>query len=133
MASPAPGGHSAPFSVRVGARSGGLRCGGRATAGLVSASRAVPGIEQAAFFWTAPAVVRVNGSVTIPFRYPRRLLFQTHDPNNPQSFNGWFCERCCWSVRLTEVSRARRVQQLFAQHDCEEFAQAHWKPPQTSG
>ncbi len=63
----------------------------------------------------------------LQFRYPRRLVFQTLDASRPDSFNGWYCERCCWSVRLTETYRALHVNELFAVHDCETFAAANWK------
>jgi hypothetical protein len=69
----------------------------------------------------------------VTFRYPRRLVFQMRDAARPESFNGWYCERCCWSIRLTDIDRAPRVNELFHEHDCDTFALAHWTPPPDEG
>jgi hypothetical protein len=62
----------------------------------------------------------------VNFQYPRRLVFQVGNTSNPETFNGWSCERCCWHIRLTDIDLARKVEQLFAEHDCQRFAQENW-------
>lgn len=61
------------------------------------------------------------------FRYGRQLVFKMSE-----GFKGWFCERCCWSVRLPPLgperdATATGVQQMFEAHDCEAFAQQNWR------
>lgn len=44
---------------------------------------------------------------------------------------GWFCERCCWHIRLdtepTLVQHSVDAKAKFDAHDCAEFARQNWK------
>jgi hypothetical protein len=47
----------------------------------------------------------------------RRLKFVVSE-----QLNGWICERCGWSVRLSDVTAKTNVHLLFDAHDCASFA-----------
>jgi hypothetical protein len=44
---------------------------------------------------------------------------------------GWFCERCCWHIKLgsapTKADHSIKTQEEFDTHDCEKYAREHWK------
>ena len=60
------------------------------------------------------------------WQYERRLVFVA-----TPTWLGWFCERCCWHIKLgslpTQREQTGEAQQQFEAHDCEKFALEHWK------
>ena len=61
------------------------------------------------------------------WKHERRLIFLMSP-----GWAGWFCERCCWSRQLPADARARdavakRIEQEFPAHDCEQFAHENWE------
>lgn len=63
------------------------------------------------------------------WQYERRLVFVA-----TPTWLGWFCERCCWHVKLGTVPTDRehtvKAQVEFDAHDCETYAQENWKSGQ---
>ena len=64
--------------------------------------------------------------MAVQWQYERRLVFVASS-----KWLGWFCERCCWHIKLgsvpTELDDSVKAQEEFDAHDCETYAREHWK------
>ena len=69
--------------------------------------------------------------LALQWQHERRLVFVV-----TPTWLGWFCERCCWHVKLgtvpTQGEQTVHAQEQFEAHDCEKYAQLNWKAEGTA-
>jgi hypothetical protein len=62
----------------------------------------------------------------LQWQFERRLVFIASP-----TWLGWYCERCCWHIKLGTVPTATdhsiKAQEEFDAHDCATYARENWK------